>query len=380
MLDLAVGEPGEGLRKMEMITDALQKSLSGAPQEVLNYTRRFGIQPFCAAAALASNLPASAEARICATLGASHGLELAARHAVRPRGGAVIVEAPTYHLTHAVFRDHLLEIVPIHADDAAGMDPAAVAAEIDARAGGPAARRIGGVYIVAAWANPRGVAYPRERAAELVRVCRERGVVVLADEAYCVHTFAPDATAPPHFHELDPVDGAGGGDTVVGIYTMSKWISAPALRCGWLVAPPWLMASLEKDGVLISGGTCGVTQMAAAAMLRDGTAEAYVRDCLRPGLLERCTALCDALAAELPPTCRFIRPQGGYFVWLNTGVPAVKVAAAAEAAGVKVAAGPKFGGGAEYVRLCFATLLPWELREAAKRLGALIRTLAAEEH
>jgi DNA-binding transcriptional MocR family regulator len=83
--------------------------------------------------------------------------------------------------------------------------------------------------------------------------------------------------------------------------------------------------------------------------------------------------LAAALAATLPEW-RFALPSGGLSLWVAIDRSSTALAAAAEAAGVRVVPGPRFGtdGALErYLRLPFV-VAPAQLEEAVRRLERAI--------
>jgi DNA-binding transcriptional MocR family regulator len=51
-------------------------------------------------------------------------------------------------------------------------------------------------------------------------------------------------------------------------------------------------------------------------MIELGLADEQLQECSRQYKAQR-DALCDVLDAKLPSTCSFIKPRGGYFVWIK---------------------------------------------------------------
>ncbi len=86
--------------------------------------------------------------------------------------------------------------------------------------------------------------------------------------------------------------------------------------CRWLETSEALAAQLSDDAVLRSGGSLSaLAQGMMLSAMRLGLFQEQLAGQL--ALLERnCGALCAALR-ELLPSCRFVHPQGGYFVWLE---------------------------------------------------------------
>lgn len=90
------------------------------------------------------------------------------------------------------------------------------------------------------------------------------------------------------------------------------------------------------------------------------------------------TALLQALSEELPDGVRWTRPRGGFFTWLSLPTVRPDVDLLAAAIEHKLVPGdacwavPPAG---RHVRLAYSNGTPGELREGARRLGEMIRSL-----
>lgn len=151
--------------------------------------------------------------------------------------------------------------------------------------------------------------------------------------------------------------------------------SSHAGACRWIEASAPLVAELSKCAVLRSGGS--LNQLTAGIMLSAmqlGLLHEHLHGHVRPLLADNCAALCDALRTALPH-CRFLAPQGGYFVWLELP-PGVDAARLLERAGpqhgVKFVPGPVCQGAPHCVRLAFSFYPADELREGVARLAAAL--------
>jgi GntR family transcriptional regulator/MocR family aminotransferase len=80
---------------------------------------------------------------------------------------------------------------------------------------------------------------------------------------------------------------------------------APAIRVGWLVAPPALAEAIEHEKATDDRGTPVLTQLGLAVLLERGELDRHVRSS-RPVYRRRRDALIAALARHLPE----LRPRG----------------------------------------------------------------------
>jgi aspartate/methionine/tyrosine aminotransferase len=94
--------------------------------------------------------------------------------------------------------------------------------------------------------NPTGAVYPRETLAAIHRLCAERGIYHVSDEAYEYFTY----DGARHFSP-----GSLGGEHTISLYSLSKAYGMASWRVGFLVAPEHLHRDLMKiqDTVVVSG-------------------------------------------------------------------------------------------------------------------------------
>jgi 2-aminoadipate transaminase len=142
-----------------------------------------------------------------------------------------------------------------------------------------------------------------------------------------------------------------------------------------------MIQSVATSGLLDSGG--GIVQFPAtviAAYLADHDFDAHVGR-LQHAYRQRRDALLSALA-QMAPNCVVNTPAGGFFVWVRIpgSIDLDALHACAEAAGVSFIRGTRFcagdvTAGRNYIRLCFAMLVPEQQREGARRLAAALRSV-----
>jgi 2-aminoadipate transaminase len=371
IVDLARGDPGRDLLPAALVREAAERATAACDPDLLQYGHEAGDANLRAAiAALLEREGAGTcdPERLFVTAGASLALHLVLTLFVEP-GDRVLVDAATYHLALAQFRDHRLwvEAVP---GDAGGMHPAALE---DALRAGPAAL----LYLVPAFANPTGVTLAPERQRELVAVAERHGLRIVADEVYRLTGFSD----PSSHGTVPPSLAAVSEGHVLGLNSVSKILS-PGLRLGWIEGPGRDLERLTGSGVLRSGG--GMNPFTGAVVreaIESGALSLHIAR-LRGQLRERHEALAGALRSELPEA-DFATASGGYFLWLR--LPGVDPAgerarAALRRHGVRVAPGALFaaastddtggGGERERMRLCFAHHHPAALRDGAARLAA----------
>ena len=110
--------------------------------------------------------------------------------------------------------------------------------------------------------------------------------------------------------------------------TVSKSL-APAVRLGWVIAPPALTGAVAEAKVLADRGTSGLDQLALAALLRSGRYDRHLRQ-MRGTYARRRTALIEALDRHAPAV-RLSGLAAGFHAVGHLPVPADEEAVVAEA-------------------------------------------------
>jgi 2-aminoadipate transaminase len=283
-------------------------------------------------------------------------------------GDRVLVEAPTYHETLQLFRDHGLRPlqVPIDQD---GLQVEALAARLESSAReGPAGVRF--LYTIPNFQNPSGITLAAARRQAVLDLAARYDLLVVEDDVY--RDLAYEGHVPPSLFALDD------GRWVLRIGSFSK-ILAPGVRMGWLMGPAARIERLIGSGLRCMGG--GANPLMAnilAAYCQEGRLERHIEQ-LRQIYRERRDAMLVALAADMPEGVSWTRPAGGFFVWL--GLPpslrAAEVAARARDARLLIPVGDPFfaeNPTGPYLRLAFSYVTPEKIKEGIQILAQVVRS------
>jgi len=136
-----------------------------------------------------------------------------------------------------------------------------------------------------------------------------------------------------------------------------------------------VIAAVERlaTGTYISPNM--VAQGIVNRFVRSGALEASI-ETVKAALSERAETLALALERELPQA-RFVRPQGGYFLWveLPDGTDVAALFAAAAARGVQFVKGSDFvlEDDVPSLRLAYSGVTPAEIEEGVARLADAYR-------
>jgi GntR family transcriptional regulator/MocR family aminotransferase len=220
------------------------------------------------------------------TSGYTQGLWLTCR-ALAARGATTVaVEDPSLDDAWATIRSAGLEVVGLPVDEH-GIVPDGLDADA--------------VLVTPAHQFPTGAVLAPERRRALLAW----GGIVIEDDYDSEYRYdrAPVGT----LQKLAP-------DRVVYIGTASKTL-APALRLGWLVAPPALAAEIARERWAVDSGGPAINARAYARMLAIGEVDRHLRRTRRE-YRERRDALVHALETRLP-TCRVTGVAAGLHLLLR---------------------------------------------------------------
>lgn len=293
-------------------------------------------------------------------------------------GDIVLVEAPTYHETLQLFRDHGLRPLQVDTDDG-GLQLDALAgrlAELAQR--GERARLL---YVIPNFQNPSGITLAANRRQPLWELAERYDLLVVEDDVY--RDLAYQGQVPPSLYAWDQrrPEGSGPGRTL-RIGSFSK-ILAPALRLGWLLGPPGVIERLVGSGLrAMSGGVNPLVSNILAEYCSQGLLEPHIEG-LRALYSERRDAMLDSLALHMPPGTSWTRPGGGFFVWLGLPPPlrAAEVAGRARDARLLIPVGDPFFAeepAGQYLRLAFSYVTPAKIRDGIAILGQVLGEMMAD--
>ena len=207
--------------------------------------------------------------------------------------------------------------------------------------------------------NPTGWVMPPEQQAELLALCRERGILLIADEVYHRNVF--DGAVAPSFLTIAKDD-----DPVIVVNGFSKAWAMTGWRIGWVVAPSrFAEAWAVLSECFNTGATVFVQRAAITALERGEDVVARLRGQYARGreivseVLGRC------------PRIELIEPRGAFYAFprvrgMRSSLDFAQGVLAEEDVGI--APGYTFGpGNEEHFRLCFAQSHE-RLREGLERI------------
>lgn len=211
--------------------------------------------------------------------------------------------------------------------------------------------------------NPSGSVMEPHGIAALAGDLAERGVPLIVDEVYRPLYFGP------------PRPSAAGQANVIVMSDMSKALSLPGLRLGWIIDadPERRHQIIEARCYFTISGSPLLERLAANALRHRGAVLARLHDVASANV-----ARLDAFIAGSGGALSWVKPQGGTtaFPWFTDGRDSRPFCEALAAAGVLVAPGGCFGHPA-HMRLGFAQQAQGfdiALGRMAEVLGSMLET------
>jgi aspartate/methionine/tyrosine aminotransferase len=293
--------------------------------------------------------------RITVTFSGMNAIQLALQLACQP-GDNVIAIDPVWPNAGGMARLLGAEVrsarMDHHANSGWSVDVGRVAAQMDARTR---------AVFFASPGNPTGAIVPLETQAELLALCRQHGVWLIADEVYNRLAFGRNA-APTILDIAEPED------RLIVVNSFSKSWAMTGWRLGWMVHPPSLGPTLAMMTQYTTSGVTTFLQHAGVAAIREGEPfVAWMRGYCETGM----GIVCDALE-QLPRVRMGPRPTAGLYAFFEVdGMPDSRQACLEilERTRVGLAPGIFFGPGSEtFLRACVCRK-PEALREAMGRLS-----------
>jgi aspartate aminotransferase len=209
--------------------------------------------------------------------------------------------------------------------------------------------------------NPTGAMVPMQTQAELLALCRARGVWLIADEVYNRLAFGAHS-APTILDIADPED------RLIVVNSFSKSWAMTGWRLGWMVHPPSVGPTLAMMTQYTTSGVSTFLQHAGVAAVREG--EPFVAK-MRAYCEAGMGLVCDALE-RLPRVRLGPRPTAGMYAFFEIdGMPDSRQACLDLLASTRVGLAPGvfFGPGSEtFLRACVCRA-PATLTEAMGRLS-----------
>jgi 2-aminoadipate transaminase len=283
-------------------------------------------------------------------------------------GDCVLVERPTYDRTLLSLRNRGADVRMVELEPD-GIDVAAVERLLAAGVKPKLA------HIIPNFQNPAGYTLSADKRTRLLEIAREHEFTLFEDDPYVALRF--EGSPLPTMVSMDQ------DETVVYASSFSKTV-CPGIRVGYLVGPAEVIARIVKIATQTYISPNMVAQAIVHQFCVSGAIDRSIEN-VREALRERAGTLCQALQKELPEA-RFVKPTGGYFLWVDLprGIDVGALFEAAAERGVQFVKGTDFvlDGAKSSLRLAYSGVTPDEIEEGVKRLAEAYHQVAelADQH
>ena len=290
---------------------------------------------------------------IMMTIGGQHALYLIAKLFLGATS-RIGMEDPGYPDARNIFCMLTSNVVPLGVDQE-GMVPDA------------AFERCGLAYVTASHQCPTAVVMPLKRRLELLRIARERNIILIEDDY--------ESELIPEGNELPPLMSLDRDQTVLYVGSLSKAL-APGLRLGYVVAPVPVIRELRALRRLMLRHPPLNNQRVAALFIGLGHYRSHLQQVAKV-LLERAKLL-DRLLPQFLPNCTWTRGAGSTNYWVSCppGTDATRLAEAARARGVVIEPGEVFSMNEAASRHCFrlgfSSIRTDRIEPGIERLGMVL--------
>ncbi|XP_062515303.1 uncharacterized protein LOC134190803 [Corticium candelabrum] len=279
------------------------------------------------------------------TCGATYGLYLLATLFFHS-GDMVFMEEASYHRVATILGDELkLQVIPVSMDKCGILTEdlkKVVEKTLSTVPRKPASslqsfRAM--LYLIPIFHNPTGICLSHERCREVIDIARKNDLLVVCDDVYNLLSYTDEKY--PRLFSYDKKDDPDYQGNVVSVGTFSK-IFGPGIRVGWLEGPQCVLSYLKTWSACCQRSNnlslflleflnvhvytqCSLSSSGSPNHCMSGILERAIGLGLQHQLLTEArafykrnmSAMCQVLEKSLPPSVKFTKPKGGYFVWIT---------------------------------------------------------------
>jgi GntR family transcriptional regulator / MocR family aminotransferase len=290
------------------------------------------------------------------TRGTMMAMHLAVQCIVRP-GEVVVVAEISYNSCNLILRQAGAQLATVPVDED-GMDVEAIAALCEKTP-------VRMVYVTPHHHHPTTVMMPANRRLRLLQLAQQYGFCILEDDYdYDFHY---------NSNPILPLAAADVGRHVVYVGSLSK-VFSPALRVGYVVAPPSVIEAMANLRRIIDRQGDNLLESAVATLFRDGEMRRHLKKAQKTYHARR-DLFCDLLQQELGDVVHFVKPTGGLAVWarFDASRKLVDVARKSRELGLLISDGSHYGSHLNAARLGFAATNEVEIEQGMRLLKKAVR-------
>ena len=243
---------------------------------------------------------------ILLTTGSQQVLDLFAWAMIDP-GDVAIVEAPSYMAALTAFYNHGADFASVPVDGE-GMVVSELPALIERlRKEGKKPKFI---YTIVNFQNPAGATMTVERRKELAAIAERYGLAIFEDDPYGYVRFDSE-----HLPSIFSFDKAGN---TIYAGSFSKILS-PGVRIGWVSGPKDIIRQMAVFKQAVDLCSSPITQVLTYEYCRKGYLDSHLPNIVQDYRVKR-DAMEESFRKHLAPQgITWVKPEGGFFYWLNTG-------------------------------------------------------------
>ncbi|KAJ3386230.1 hypothetical protein HDU92_002628 [Lobulomyces angularis] len=174
------------------------------------------------------------------------------------------------------------------------------------------------LYLVPTFSNPTGSTLNLQRRLQLLKLAKQFDLLIFCDDVYNFLSFDENFKNPKRLIalELENFNAEVEFGNVISNCSFSK-IFAPGFRLGWVEASSNFQKIFLNSGILYSGGCPNhFATGLMTSIIQLGFLKTYIEN-LKSVYAKKCDVCCDALLKYLPAGCSFVKPKGGFFIWLS---------------------------------------------------------------
>lgn len=364
VISFAGGLPNPDAFPTEQIREIINKILDEEGAKALQYGPTAGLREFREEIVRyvgKSGIKASLE-NVLITVGSQQALDIIGRIFIN-EGDIILVGLPTYLGAINAFLAYGAKLVGIPLDEN-GIKVDLLEEKIkELKKKG---EKIKIIYTIPTFQNPAGVELSEDRRKRMAEIAEEHNLIIVEDEPYEKLRFEGEALKPIKFYS----------NNVVYMATFSK-ILAPGFRLAYVVAPEKIAKKMIIAKQSMDLCTPTFTQLIAYYYIKNGYIEKHIPRIIEMYKRKRDIML-DALEKYFPPNCKWTKPRGGMFLWVELPEKISSIEMFKDAIKEKVAYvhGRAFnvnGRGENTMRLNFTNPKDELIEEGIKRLAKVIK-------
>ena len=292
------------------------------------------------------------------TSGAMEALALALQAVTQP-GDLVAIESPSFYGCLRTLERLRLKAVEVATHPRTGVQIGSLA-EVLRR------HPVKACWFMPNFQNPLGALMPAESKRALVALLAKHQVPLIEDDVYAELYFSAKRPLPAKAYDRE--------GWVMHCSSFSKSL-APGYRVGW-VSGGRFAQKVERLKLMGTLGVSVPSQLAVSHFLKHGAYDKHLRQ-LRAALAARQQSALRTIELHFPEDTRLMRPEGGYFLWLELPevVDAMALNQAALARQISLAPGPLFsasGGFTHHLRINFGHPGEEVMHSALRTLGRMV--------